>query len=110
MLTAREIRFIELQRRNKKHYLIIFFVLLIFVIIAYPVLTKIAFSFVERALNITFSYEEKKGMFEGFFMLLVGGGLFGVFLGLTLGFYILNTRWLKIIEKLVPFVKGKNGC
>jgi hypothetical protein len=40
-------------------------------------------------------------------MLLVGGGLFGAFLGLMLGFYILNTRWLNIIEKLVPFVKGE---
>ena len=102
MLTSKEMRFIALQRRNKKHYLIIFFVLLIVVIIAYPVLTKIAFGFVEQSFKITFSYEEKKGMFEGFFMLLVGGGLFGLFLGLMLGFYILNTRWLNIIDKFVP--------
>jgi hypothetical protein len=66
MLTAREMRFIELQRRNKKHYLIIFFVLLIFAIIAYPVLIKVVFGFVERAFKITFSYEEEKGIFEGF--------------------------------------------
>ena len=41
-------------------------------------------------------------MFEGLLMMLGGGGLFGLSLGLFLGFYILNTRWLKIIDKFVP--------
>ena len=102
MLTSKEMRFIALQRKNRKHYLIIFLVLLIVVIIAYPVVTKIAFGFVERTLEITFSYEEKKGMFEGLLGMFIGGGLLGIYLGLMLGFYILNTRWLNIIDKFVP--------
>ena len=55
MLTSREIRFIDLQRKNRKHYLIIFLVLLIFAIIACPVTIRIGLGFVERALEITFS-------------------------------------------------------
>ncbi len=102
MLTSREIRFIELQRKNRKHYLIVFFVLLIVVIVGYPVVTRIVFSFVERALEMTFSYQARKGLCEGLLMAFVGGGLFGLSLGVFLGFYILNTRWLKIIDKFVP--------
>jgi hypothetical protein len=102
MLTPREIRFIALQRKNRKHYLIIFFVLLIVVIVGYPVVTRIGLSFVEQAFEITFSYQARKGLCEGLLMTFVGGGLFGLSLGLFLGFYILNTRWLKIIDKFVP--------
>lgn len=102
MLTPREIRFIALQRKNRKHYVIIFLLLLIFVIIACPVTIRIGLDFVERALEITFSYQERKGMFEGLLWMFVGGSLFGLSLGLFLGFYILNTRWLKIIDKFVP--------
>ena len=102
MLTSREIRFIELQRKNRKRYLIGFLVLLIFGIIAVPVVMRIGLGFVERALDITFSYKERKGMFEGLLMMFGGGSLFGLSLGVFLGVYILNTRWLKIIDKFVP--------
>lgn len=105
MLTPKENKFIELQRKKRKHYLIIFFVFLIFMVVMYPVTVNIAFDFVKQALNINLPHEARKGMFEGFLMMMVTGGLIGIFLGLVLGFYIMDTRWLKIVDKLVPLVK-----
>jgi hypothetical protein len=61
------------EKTGSKHYLIIFLVILIFAIVAFPVVTRIAFSFVDRALEITLSQEAKKGLFEGMLGAFIGG-------------------------------------
>ena len=77
MLTEKETKFIELQRKEQKSFFIIIFMSVIFVALMVPLMVK-GMDLVKVYLSI-----------------LVGGGI-----GMRVENYLISRKWLNIIEKL----------
>lgn len=77
MLTDKEIKFIEFQRKEQKSFLIIIFMSVVFMALIVPVMVK-GMDLVKVYLSI-----------------LAGGGI-----GMRVENYLISRKWLAIIEKL----------
>lgn len=103
-LSEKEIKFIEIQKKQVKFSLISFLVAIVFMVCFSVYFLKRETAeivyFMAKYFNINFP-ADIKFLFLTFELMLAWSGIFlGTVIGFSLANYLLNNKWLKIIDKL----------
>lgn len=102
MLTEKEKRFIKSQRKSGRLLLILVIIFLTIGILSYPKLLDIGFNRADQIQQSSIEPDIQRVLVNELFRSRLSGFFTGIFVGLLLGIYFWNRKWLKIVDKLDP--------